>query len=257
MARCLAVGHRGAGALAPDNTLPAFRLAAQLGLDAIETDLQVTSDDVVILWHDDTVPKIAGEDADPLLVTLTADALRARHPEVPTLREMLEVLQPTPVRLILELKGCSWEKAPEATVRGRLALVLALVEEFGVAPRVLFSSFRHSVLPLIGGGFPTAALFNAFGSPTPPDFLETCLRLKVQEAHLSGPALLAGPADAAALHKHGLRIMAWYPGNQEETEEEVQNLIHKLGVHAICGNRCDALVRLCANAAMGGDTERP
>jgi glycerophosphoryl diester phosphodiesterase len=45
-------GHRGARGLAPENTLAAFRVALDLGVTTLETDLAVTKDDVVVISHD-------------------------------------------------------------------------------------------------------------------------------------------------------------------------------------------------------------
>lgn len=46
------VGHRGAARKLPENTVPAFRRAMELGADAVETDLCRTRDGAWILWHD-------------------------------------------------------------------------------------------------------------------------------------------------------------------------------------------------------------
>ena len=45
-------GHRGARGLLPENTLPAFRKALELGVDTIECDMAITRDDVVVIYHD-------------------------------------------------------------------------------------------------------------------------------------------------------------------------------------------------------------
>jgi glycerophosphoryl diester phosphodiesterase len=45
-------GHRGARGLAPENTLPAFRKALEIGVDTIECDMAVTRDGVVVVYHD-------------------------------------------------------------------------------------------------------------------------------------------------------------------------------------------------------------
>jgi glycerophosphoryl diester phosphodiesterase len=45
-------GHRGTRGLAPENTLPAFRTAIDLGVTTLETDLAITRDDVVVISHD-------------------------------------------------------------------------------------------------------------------------------------------------------------------------------------------------------------
>jgi glycerophosphoryl diester phosphodiesterase len=48
-------GHRGARGLKPENTLPGFEVAIDLGVETIETDVHLTRDDVPILFHDDRV----------------------------------------------------------------------------------------------------------------------------------------------------------------------------------------------------------
>jgi len=55
--KTLVVGHRGANAVAPENTLPSFQTAIQLKADGIETDVRVTRDNVIILMHDSNVQR--------------------------------------------------------------------------------------------------------------------------------------------------------------------------------------------------------
>jgi glycerophosphoryl diester phosphodiesterase len=50
--RILVHGHRGARARRPENTLPAFEYALGLGVDALEMDIAVTRDNVIVLSHD-------------------------------------------------------------------------------------------------------------------------------------------------------------------------------------------------------------
>ena len=52
--------HRGAAVELPENTLPAFRLALELGADAIETDAHLTRDGHVVLSHDPTGRRMCG-----------------------------------------------------------------------------------------------------------------------------------------------------------------------------------------------------
>ncbi|HET9551939.1 MAG TPA: glycerophosphodiester phosphodiesterase family protein [Anaeromyxobacteraceae bacterium] len=54
------VAHRGGAALAPENTLAAFRRAAALGADAIETDARLTRDGQVVLFHDGDTARLTG-----------------------------------------------------------------------------------------------------------------------------------------------------------------------------------------------------
>ena len=50
-------GHRGARGLKPENTLPAFETALDLGVTTLELDLHLTADGVVVIWHDDRITK--------------------------------------------------------------------------------------------------------------------------------------------------------------------------------------------------------
>src|SRR5438270_12506533 len=52
MAQIQVHGHRGARAMRPENTLPAFEYAIAQGVDALELDMAVTKDGVVVVSHD-------------------------------------------------------------------------------------------------------------------------------------------------------------------------------------------------------------
>lgn len=57
------IAHRGASAYAPENTLPAFRLAVQMGADFVEYDLQVTKDQQLVCLHDETLERTTNVEA--------------------------------------------------------------------------------------------------------------------------------------------------------------------------------------------------
>src|SRR5579871_459945 len=50
--KILVHGHRGARALRPENTLPAFEYAIEQGVDVLELDMAVTKDNVIVVSHD-------------------------------------------------------------------------------------------------------------------------------------------------------------------------------------------------------------
>jgi len=52
------VAHRGARAAAPENTLAAFRLAAELGADGVELDVRRTGDGLLAVHHDAALPDL-------------------------------------------------------------------------------------------------------------------------------------------------------------------------------------------------------
>ena len=55
------LAHRGDSKRFPENTMPAFRSALQMKVDVIETDVHITKDGTVVIWHDDDLSRLCGE----------------------------------------------------------------------------------------------------------------------------------------------------------------------------------------------------
>lgn len=119
------ISHRGAAALAPENTLAAMRIAFEQGVDFVEVDLQLTADGVPVLMHDPTLDRTTSGSGPVALRTLAEiralDAGAWFAPEyageaVPTLVEFLDELAPTTSRALIELKGTWSDEQIEAAV---------------------------------------------------------------------------------------------------------------------------------------------
>lgn len=67
--------HRGDSINYPENTLEAFRSALEIGVDILETDVHLSSDGVVFIWHDDTLESLNGDTR--LVSQLTMEELKA------------------------------------------------------------------------------------------------------------------------------------------------------------------------------------
>lgn len=141
------VGHRGSAALAPENTLSAFRVAIDQGVDFVETDVQLTADGVPVLMHDPKVDRTTsgvGPLAEYSFEQLRAlDAGSWFAPEfageqVPTLQEFAELLSPGTTRAFIELKG---EWTGES-----VSHVLALLREQRLTMHVVLASFEPIAL---------------------------------------------------------------------------------------------------------------
>ena len=72
-------GHRGARGLRPENTLPGFELALDLGVDTLELDLHLSADDQAVVWHDPIVDgsKCQGDGVSTRVRDLTSAELRS------------------------------------------------------------------------------------------------------------------------------------------------------------------------------------
>ncbi len=107
--------HRGYSSVAPENTLPAFRLAGEYGFWGAECDTSPTADGVWIIMHDDTVDRMTdGEGkvkdmtyAEISGLTIDAGSNVEDYPDtkVPTLTEYLDVCKEYCLHPVIEIKG--------------------------------------------------------------------------------------------------------------------------------------------------------
>ena len=139
--------HRGGGADAPENTLPAIRRRSAGGFDYVEVDVALTADRQPVLMHDATVDRTT--DGHGRLAAMTLAEVRALDagswfdPEfagtrVPTLAEFLDVLAASGHRAIVELKGV-WD------ARGRRRRVGEIAAR-DLERRVVIASFDARTL---------------------------------------------------------------------------------------------------------------
>ncbi len=98
------IAHRGARNIKTENTISSLKWAANLGVDAIETDVRVTKDKKLVVCHDKNLKRIYGLDKD--ISSLTFEEIRRLesdgHGSVPTLKEVMELELGKP--LILDIK---------------------------------------------------------------------------------------------------------------------------------------------------------
>lgn len=114
-------GHRGAAAVAPENTVASFAAAMAAGADGVECDVRLTADGHLVVIHDDDVARTTG--AEGLVSSMTLEAVRlldassrfaGRRVEPPggeavqRIPTAEEVWTATRGRVIFEIKGTSW-----------------------------------------------------------------------------------------------------------------------------------------------------
>jgi len=113
------IGHRGASGEAPENTMTAFRLAAQMGADAVEFDVQLTRDMEPVVIHDQYVDRTTNgkgkvshlslEEIKRLDAGIYFDS-QYQGEQVPHLQEVLE-LQDDDLRMNVELKSGKFDRS--------------------------------------------------------------------------------------------------------------------------------------------------
>lgn len=129
----LVVAHRGAAVAAPENTVEAFRLAVEMGADAVELDVHLTADGKLAVMHDDTVERTTDLTGSIESMTMkqirAADAgyrfaaadgscpFRGKGLTVPTFEEVLGWL-PEGIGLVVEVKARAATAPTIAALRG-------------------------------------------------------------------------------------------------------------------------------------------
>jgi glycerophosphoryl diester phosphodiesterase len=135
--RPLRIGHRGAAALAPENTLRGFRAALEAGVDLVEFDVLALTGGELVLAHSTDLGEVSHGTARGSLRGRSLEELRELCPELPTLDEALEFFgseaRETGVHLDL--------KSARAADR-----VIERLRRFGVVERSLVSSFHLRAL---------------------------------------------------------------------------------------------------------------
>lgn len=231
------IAHRGAGKLAPENTLAAFRLGASHGYRAYECDVKLSADGECFLLHDDTLDRTSSGlgDAGALpwaaLSRLDAGAWHSRRyagEPLPTLAAVAAFVRANGHALNIEIKPSPGREGETGAAVARAAQALWA----GAAVPPLLSSFQVAALQAAQEAvpeLPRAVLFHEL----PPDWLATADRLDCVAAVLHHP--LATPERVAAAHAQGLRLLV-YTANDAAS-------VHRLVEAGVDGIITDAVDR--------------
>ena len=145
------IGHRGNRVHSPENTLHAFRLAKEQGVDCVEFDVMLTKDGEAIVFHDETLDRTTnatgfiGDCTLEYIRTLDAGSWfdeKLSNERVPTLTETIQLLIELNLDANIEIKPCG--DTAIQTTKTTLAIVKKLWPENKKAP--LISSFNLQCL---------------------------------------------------------------------------------------------------------------
>jgi glycerophosphoryl diester phosphodiesterase len=228
--KTLVIGHRGCAGLEPENSLRAFRRAAQLGVDAVELDVHVSRDGVPVVIHDARLERTTngrGRVCDWSARELSALVLRGRGAPaqgVPRLAQVLECV-PAPVGLLIELKAAH-SAAP----------VLSLLRTHRALKRATIISFDFGLLREVRSLEKGVALGTLWERP-PADAMQAAKALGadlIDVNHRYATARLVERAHAAQL-----QCVVWTVNRTAEMRQML-----RLGVDGITTDYPDRLVKL-------------
>jgi glycerophosphoryl diester phosphodiesterase len=218
----LRIGHRGARAYEPENTLRSFKKALEIGVDAVEFDVRKTKDNQLVVIHDPDVKRTT--DGEGLVSELTLDEIKGFSAEkgekIPTLKEALDFLDKK-VKIVIELKETGYEEK-----------VLAAVHQNALEKNVVIVSFKEEALRKakdLDSQVETGLIYVKHKNP-----VKAALDLKA--SYLLPLYRFTHTANVQKAHENGLKVIVWTINKPEEAAE-----YQKKGVDGIASDKPDIL----------------
>ena len=205
----LIIGHRGASALCPENSLEAFRRAAADGADGVELDVLRCATGEPVVFHDDDLRRLGGRP--DRIAALSLNAVRqvrlASGATIPTLAETLEACGPT-LLLNVELKAMG---VPWGEIRALVRAVAALVDvpTARARDRVLVSSFHPYAVWAWRQHAPRVPVGLLFERDSPVHLRHAWTLPLLGAASAHPEAVLCSGAAVDRWHRRGYRVNVW------------------------------------------------
>jgi glycerophosphoryl diester phosphodiesterase len=251
--KILVHGHRGARALRPENTIPAFEYAIQAGADVLEMDVAVTKDNVLVISHDPHINAeiCTGPHPGIAIHELTLAELRQydcgalKNPHfpsqqpvpgtrIPTLDEVLSLAPRGSFQFNIETK--SFPDHPELTPPPEVfsQMMLDEIRKHKLERRVIVQSFDFRTLVAMKKLAPEirlAALWEGSARP----FVDIA-----REAHagiISPMFSLVTPDQVKSAHAAGIEVVPWTANKPEDWQKLID-----AGVDAIISDDPASLI---------------
>jgi glycerophosphoryl diester phosphodiesterase len=235
------IGHRGTRGTYPENTLEGFAAAIASMADALELDVMRTSDDQIVIHHDEAITNAIHERLDgktidaPLNIrSLTLQQIKQyrykpnpKFPrqkkiahQIPSLEKLFELLHTLPhpnvkrIRLMLEIKKDPID--PQKTAE----LIVALVAKWKEKERVFYASFDPKILEFVHHADMEASLILLF-EPKHSIDLELATRIN---AKIIGPSntLLKSKRQVLGMKEKGFKIIPWTINDKQRCSELIE-----------------------------------
>ncbi len=240
------IGHRGAAAYAPENTIAGFRKAQALGCRWVEFDVRLTADNIPVLLHDNRLERTTDGRGRVGALSLAAvrshDAGRWFHSSfagerVPTLEEAVMLLAELDLGANVELKAARGKEAATGALVAEL-----LARKWPADPaHLLISSFQHGALAAARDRAPHIARGILFRR-IPKNWGHIAARLGCVTIHADQQRLR--PVVASQIRRAGYPLLAFTVNDPERAKT-----LFKFGVNSVFSDVPD---RLHGTAAGGG-----
>ncbi|MBI4226398.1 hypothetical protein HY612_04780 [Candidatus Roizmanbacteria bacterium] len=133
------VGHRGAMGLVPENTLKAFKIGCESNIQVVECDIHLSKDKKIVVIHDNTLNRTTNGHG--WVKDFTSSELKQLNAgdkeKIPSLKEVVDLVFAYKKKLIIEIKGESWEVVEETTNE----LNKFISQTSSIIPNIIIHSF--------------------------------------------------------------------------------------------------------------------
>lgn len=234
---CWVIGHRGAAATCPENTLPSLITARDAGAMMVECDVQQSADGELFVFHDHTLKRLCGESlvaaslSWKVLAQKVVGHWQGHEVRIPHLSEVFATLHRS-VFYNIELK------TDEIYCPGIEEKLVALVARHGLAERIIVSSFHHESLRLVRQHNPHLALGLLLSREQTQrfaglsDVITYAREFDCFSLHPDFRLLRQWPELVAACHEADLRVLPW----TVDDPGDWQFLVNELHVDGIITN---------------------
>jgi len=236
-------GHRGARAKLPENTLPAFQYAIEVGADVLEMDLGLTKDHELVVFHDPYINKERCLDqngatltSEPLIFDLTLEEVKRfdcgslknkkfkeqqpiSNTKIPTLREVFDLVKnsnhPNSKNMHFNIEIKTKEDKPKETADPKIFTkkVLDLTVQYGFEKRVVIQSFdfRNLVeVKKIDSSIIIAALYEGF-------FDRSSSIIETYKPEIYSPKFSSlSKKMVNRIHSMGVKVIPWTANSEKD-----------------------------------------
>lgn len=201
MKKFINYAHRGASEYCPENTLLSFYTGLYMGANGIETDVQLTSDGVAVLFHDETLNRVTEENGcvkDYTLSQLKTFWVKKNNlkDRIITLDEFFDKFKDFDLTFAIELKG-----------NGTALPTAKLITKYGVQDKVVATSFKYNELMDMHSALPSLRLGYLNIGEITSELLQKMKRDGINQICPEAPYVTA--ENCKIWHEMGFNVRAW------------------------------------------------
>ena len=219
------LGHRGAPAYEPENTLASFKKAIELGVDQIELDLRFSKDSKLVVIHDEKLDRTTNGKG--LVREFTLAELKkldaGKGEKIPTLQEVIDLIRDKGIFLQIELKESNMQRH-----------LLDLIQKNNLEERVMVISFLHEELRKIKELNPNIKTGVLIGQK----LIDPLERLRqVRADAVSMRHTLVNKRLVERLHQNNIELTVWVVNEPRDIRRAI-----KLGIDIIGTDKPDLVI---------------